>query len=76
MREQIAVNIGDRFDAAVENGKITLTPKPALDRGIAISLEDFKEGNSFGPFSTHAELIDSLHAEAKKLKRTPPRKAK
>ncbi len=75
VRAQIAVSIGDLFEATVERGKITFTPKSVVDRGIGDSLADFKEGNSFGPFSTHRELIDSLRAESKKLKRTP-RKAK
>jgi hypothetical protein len=37
--------------ATVESAKITFRPKVVVDRGIAKSLVDFKEGNSFGPFS-------------------------
>jgi hypothetical protein len=39
-----------------------------VDRGIAQSLADFKAGRAYGPFRTHAELISSLHAEARKLR--------
>ncbi len=32
-----------------------------MDRGIAESLADFKEGRTYGPFETHEELVKSLH---------------
>jgi len=37
-----------------------------IDRGIAQSLKEFKQGRSYGPFETHTEFIASLHKEAKK----------
>lgn len=68
VREQMGVNVGDLLEAKVERGKITFTPKSLIDRGIAESLADFKHGRSYGPFKTHKEFLDSLHAEAKKLR--------
>jgi bifunctional DNA-binding transcriptional regulator/antitoxin component of YhaV-PrlF toxin-antitoxin module len=67
VRKKIRVNVGDLLEAGVDRGKITFTPKSAVDRGIAESLTDFKEGRAYGPFETHAELLKSLHDEAAKL---------
>jgi len=41
----------------------------AIDRGIAASEKDYKEGRSYGPFKTHEEFIASLHQEAGKLRK-------
>lgn len=68
IRERIGINVGDLLEARVERGKITFTPKLVVDRGIAESLADFKEGRAYGPFRTHAELVTSLHTEAGKLR--------
>ena len=73
LREKIGLNIGDVLEAKIERGKITFTPKALVDRGIAQSLDDFKSGRSFGPFTTHEEFLASLHSQAKKLR---PKKSK
>jgi AbrB family looped-hinge helix DNA binding protein len=71
VRKQAGVEVGDVLEAQVEKGKITLTPKSVIDRGIADSLEDFKEGRVYGPFTSAKELVRSLHRNAKKLKKSP-----
>ncbi len=76
VRRKIGINIGDVLEAGVERGKITFTPKLVVDRAIAESLADFKEGRSFGPFDTSAQLVASLHKEsAKLLAKKPGRRA-
>jgi bifunctional DNA-binding transcriptional regulator/antitoxin component of YhaV-PrlF toxin-antitoxin module len=76
VRMKIGVNVGDILEAAVVRGKITFTPKSLVDRGIAESLTDFKEGRAFGPFETRDDLVASLHKEAAKLRsKKPGRKA-
>jgi AbrB family looped-hinge helix DNA binding protein len=60
VREQIGVAVGDLFEAKVERGKITLTPKSVVDRAIAEGLEDVRKGSVRGPFNTVDEMIDSL----------------
>jgi AbrB family looped-hinge helix DNA binding protein len=76
VRKKIGLNVGDLLEAAVERGEITFTPKSVVDRGIAESLTEFKEGRSYGPFETRAELVASLHKEAAKLRsKKPGRKA-
>ena len=68
VREQVGIEVGDLLEAKVERGKITFTPKSVIDRGIAESLEDFKQGRVYGPFESAAEMIASLHAQAKRLR--------
>ena len=67
VREKIGLNVGDVLEAKIERGKITLTPKALVDRGIAQSLDDFKSGRSYGPFKTHAAFLASLHSQTKRL---------
>ena len=73
VREKMGLSVGDRLEARAERGKITFTPRPVEDRGIAESLADFREGRTYGPFETHEELVRSLHDETAKLrsKRVP-----
>ena len=46
----------------------TVAERRAIDRGIAASEKDYKEGRSYGPFKTHEDFIASLHAEGAKLR--------
>ena len=57
VRNKIRVNIGDVFEAGIEKGKITLSPKSIVDRAIAEGLEDVREGRIHGPFDTHEAMI-------------------
>jgi AbrB family looped-hinge helix DNA binding protein len=67
VREKIGLNVGDLLEARAVHGKITFTPKSVVDHGIAESLADFKEGRTYGPFETHAELVKSLHERTAEL---------
>jgi hypothetical protein len=40
-----------------------------IDRRIAEGLEDIENGRSYGPFSTHRELMDCLESRTKTAKR-------
>jgi len=42
------IKVGDRLDANVEHGKITLTPKSAVERGIEQGLDDPSAAGSTG----------------------------
>jgi bifunctional DNA-binding transcriptional regulator/antitoxin component of YhaV-PrlF toxin-antitoxin module len=42
----------------------TPAQRRVINRGIAQSEKEYKQGRSFGPFNTHEELIDSLHSQA------------
>ncbi len=69
VRKQAGIKVGDLLEAKVERGKLTFVPKAIIDRGIAESLEDIKQGRFYGPFDTAEEAIASLHRNAKKLRR-------
>lgn len=76
VRKKIGVKVGDLLEASVERGRITFTPKSVVDRELAESLVDFKEGRAYGPFASGAELVASLHKQAAKLRsKKPGRKA-
>jgi hypothetical protein len=53
----------------MEVGKITFTPKSAVDRAIAEGLDDIKKGRVYGPFDTVDEMLISLKGGAKKQTR-------
>jgi bifunctional DNA-binding transcriptional regulator/antitoxin component of YhaV-PrlF toxin-antitoxin module len=67
LRAAIGVEVGGLLEAKAVKGKITFTPKAAVDRGVGESLADFAAGRSYDPFKAHKELIASLHRETAKL---------
>ena len=71
VREKAGVAVGDVLEAKIEKGKITLTPKAIIDRGIAEALEDIRRGRTYGPFHSAKAMIRSLHRNAKKVARKP-----
>lgn len=70
LREQAGLHIGDVLEAAIQKGKITLTPKTIIDRAVAEGLEDVKNGRVYGPFVSAAPLIRSLSSPAPAKGRT------
>lgn len=83
IRRQARFKSGQELEFRVSGGAITILPKVpaagdeytpaqrrAINRGIAASEKDYKEGRSYGPFKTHEEFIASLHSESAKLQKT------
>ncbi len=66
VRELVNIEIGDFMEAAVENGKITFTPKSLVDRHLAEGLEDARKGRTHGPYSSAEEAIAALDARVKR----------
>ncbi len=64
VRKKVRLAVGDFLEAKVEGNKITLTPKRAIDRELALALEDFKQGRSIGPFRTAKAAIRALRRAA------------
>ena len=67
VRRKVKVAVGDLLDADVRGRKITLTPKVVVDRAfiekrLAESLEDFRKGRVYGPFSSAKEVTRALRA--------------
>ena len=69
VRRKAGLAVGDLLEANVKGKKITLTPKSVVDRELALALEDVRKGRVYGPFSSAKEVIQSLHREAKKLRK-------
>jgi bifunctional DNA-binding transcriptional regulator/antitoxin component of YhaV-PrlF toxin-antitoxin module len=63
------IKVGDRLDASVDRGKITLTPKSVVERGIEQGLVDIKNGRSYGPYATVAAAKKSFDDRTRALKR-------
>ena len=81
VRRRAGFKSGQELEIKASGGVITILPKVptaddeytpaqrrAIDRGIAASEKDYKEGRFHGPFATHEEFIASLHKEATKLR--------
>lgn len=65
VRQKVGVVVGDLLDAKVQGKKITLTPKKAIDRELALALEDIRKGRVYGPFRSVKEMLRSLHSMRK-----------
>jgi AbrB family looped-hinge helix DNA binding protein len=63
------IKIGDRLDASVEDGKITLTPRSAVERGIEEGLDDLKRGRLYGPYSSATAAKKAFDDRTRALKR-------
>jgi AbrB family looped-hinge helix DNA binding protein len=57
----------DRSQFPTADDEYTPAQRRAIDRRLALSEKEHKEGRTFGPFDTHQEFIASLHKEAAKL---------
>lgn len=69
LREEAGLEVGDILEIKNDGKNITLTPQSLVDRDIAISLQQYREGKSYGPFNSAKDMIQSLHREAKKIKK-------
>ena len=58
----------DRSGFPNADNDYTQAQRRRIDRGIAQSEKDYKEGRSFGPFKTHEAFLGSLHHESVKLR--------
>ncbi|MGA3204279.1 MAG: AbrB/MazE/SpoVT family DNA-binding domain-containing protein [Bryobacteraceae bacterium] len=63
------IKVGDRLDANVESGKITLTPKSAVERGIEQGVDDLKRGRFYGPYVSAASAKKAFDDRTRALKR-------
>jgi AbrB family looped-hinge helix DNA binding protein len=73
IREKIGLNIGDLLLAKVEQGNIVLSPQTLVDRHIAESMEQIRQGQFYGPFDTAEEMTASLRQNGKRSKKTSKR---
>ena len=69
IRKQARIGDGDLLEARIERGQITLTPKSLVDRQIAESEKDYREGRYYGPFDSADEMVASIQGQFKKRSR-------
>jgi bifunctional DNA-binding transcriptional regulator/antitoxin component of YhaV-PrlF toxin-antitoxin module len=89
IRRKAGFKSGQELEIKASGGVITIVPKlpgaadeytpaerRAIDRGIARSEKEYREGKHAGPFNTADEFLADLHRESTKLgaKRKPVRK--
>jgi hypothetical protein len=63
------VRVGDRLDARADGGTIVLTPRTAVDAGIAEGLRDLKLGRTFGPYHSVAQAKKAFDARTRRQRR-------
>jgi|HubBroStandDraft_6_1064221.scaffolds.fasta_scaffold5853199_1 hypothetical protein len=63
------IKVGDRLDANVERGMITLIPKSIVERGIEQGLDDIKHGRVYGPYASVAAAKKAFDDRTRTLKR-------
>lgn len=70
IHDRLGLQPGDYLEVEVERGKVILTPKALVDKGLeqrlAEGLEDFRRGRTYGPFPSAKEAVRFLHAEVKR----------
>ncbi len=69
LRAKAGVSVGDILEVKCLGNKITMTPRSVVDREIAIALKEIDQGRTYGPFNTAKDLVRSLNAESRKLKK-------
>jgi hypothetical protein len=63
------IKVGDRLDASVEGGKITLTARSAVEGGIEEGLDDVKRGRIYGPYASAPAAKKAFDDRTRALKR-------
>src|SRR3989304_4756885 len=73
LHDQLGLSPGDYLEVELDKGKLVLTPKALVDkeveRRLAESVEDFRQGRVHGPFSSAKEAIRSLRGGEKRKTR-------
>ncbi len=69
IRKRANLGVGDLLEASFENGKLTFTPKTAIDRHLAEGLADVARGRTHGPYRSAAAAISEPEQRAAKRNR-------
>jgi bifunctional DNA-binding transcriptional regulator/antitoxin component of YhaV-PrlF toxin-antitoxin module len=80
IRRKAGFKSGQELEIKASGGVITIVPKPpsaddeytpaerrAIDRGIAQSEKEYRDGKHAGPFGTAEEFLADLHRESNRL---------
>jgi AbrB family looped-hinge helix DNA binding protein len=65
LHDQLGLAPGDYLQVEVEGDRLILTPKALIEKRLAESLEDIRDGRVHGPFRSASALLRSLHRTKK-----------
>src|ERR1700674_4166328 len=61
LHDQFGLAPGDYLQVELEGDRLILTPKALIEKRLAESLEDIRQGRVHGPFKSVPALLRSLH---------------
>jgi AbrB family looped-hinge helix DNA binding protein len=61
LHDQLGLVPGDYLQVELEGDRLILTPKALVEKRLAESLDDIREGRVHGPFRSASALLRSLH---------------
>jgi AbrB family looped-hinge helix DNA binding protein len=65
LHDELGLVPGDYLQVEVEGDCLILTPKALIEKRLAESLDDIREGRVHGPFRSARALVRSLHSTKK-----------
>jgi AbrB family looped-hinge helix DNA binding protein len=65
IHDQLGLVPGDYLEVELEGNRVVLTPKALIEKRLAESLEDLREGRVHGPFRSVPALMRSLRKTKK-----------
>jgi AbrB family looped-hinge helix DNA binding protein len=65
LHDQLGLVPGDYLQVELEGDRLILTPKALIEKRLAESLEDIRQGRVRGPFKSVPALLRSLHRTKK-----------
>jgi AbrB family looped-hinge helix DNA binding protein len=65
LHDELGLAPGDYLQVEVEGDRLILTPKALIEKRLAESLDDIREGRVHGPFRSASALLRSLHRSKK-----------
>ena len=60
LHDQLGLSPGDYLEVGLEGDHLILTPKALIEKRLAESLEDIRQGRVHGPFRSMPALLRSL----------------
>lgn len=65
LHDELGLAAGDYLEVELHRGRLVMTPKALIEKGLAEGLDDIRKGRIHGPFRSARALIRSLHASRK-----------
>ena len=65
LHDQLGLAPGDYLQVELEGDRLIVTPKALIEKRLAESLEDIRQGRVHGPFRSMPALLRSLHRTKK-----------